>query len=196
MVPSADNGSYPRLGYAGTTIPESWLEVKESTIPQAGLGVFAARDIPKGTVLGLYEGKQYRTLKGIGKKDKSAKPPQDSDYVFEVPDNTTKKYRYFIDALDQNKSNWTRWINTTKIESCNVSVVHHCAPGTFSPRSVIFITGRELKTNEELFFDYGDFYSPLVKILGTRKQQIARLKRKKYHTKEQREFLMNMLNES
>lgn len=40
---------------------KDWLEIKESKIPGAGLGVFALREFKKGEVIGMYSGSRVHT---------------------------------------------------------------------------------------------------------------------------------------
>ena len=54
----------------------AFLEVKTSTIPDAGLGVFALRDIKKGERLGEYTGRRI--------DEKTFQRMQNTQYVFEV----------------------------------------------------------------------------------------------------------------
>lgn len=79
---------------------EKYIIIQTSTIPGAGLGAFAIRNIPKGTYLGVYRGEKLTT------SEYAERYPYDRGgvYVF-----STSKFH--LDARDESKSNWLRYIN-------------------------------------------------------------------------------------
>lgn len=133
-----------------------FLEIKYSNIKEAGLGIFAKKNIPKGKFLGNYVGE----LK-----------PSDSffnwnPYIFETI-ISNKKYK--IDANDITKSNWTRFINCSynnKVE--NVMTISTRDKNVYVRQSdkkeivldgyVLFYSKRDINIGEELLFNYGTPY--------------------------------------
>ena len=61
MIPVADkiNKDSGSVDYSHSTLPDG-LKIKKSTIPEAGLGVFATQSFNIGTRFGPYEGKKVR----------------------------------------------------------------------------------------------------------------------------------------
>lgn len=109
----------------------------------AGLGLFAGEDIPKGTCIIEYKGRQ---IKGQEEYTSTSK------YLFGVNDRMT------IDGRD--RSNTARYIN----HSCRAN----CEPETYKRRVFIFAK-RNIKTGEELTYDYGkEYWDDHIKPLGCR----------------------------
>ena len=132
-------------------IPE-FLSIKYSKMPNAGLGIFANMDIPKGTFLGNYHGEMFYN---------KANCP-DNNYLFSTPN-------FLIDGADVNKSNFSRFMNccyNNDVE--NVLVTNYTNPGkscVFTKTNgekvdinnyVFFYAKRNIVKNEELLFDYGE----------------------------------------
>ena len=80
LFPLADAKCEPSENRSLASLPDG-LEVKESCIPNAGLGVFAKRVFMSGTRFGPYEGKKIRP--DIPKAD------MDTSYMWEA------RYRFF-----------------------------------------------------------------------------------------------------
>lgn len=77
------------------------LKVAQSTVPGAGLGLFAARSMPKGTVLGTYPG----AVLPLGQHSASAKVrdcPGCASYIWRFTDN-----QYVIDPTDHGDGSLT-----------------------------------------------------------------------------------------
>ena len=138
----------------------SFLELNYSSIKNAGLGVFARENIPKGKFLGNYVGE-------IIDKDNSEK----NDYEFETIINDEKK---LIDGKDLCKSNWTRFMNSSldndKIENivairCNNKDNYIKSNGEIICLNgyIIFYAKRDIKVREELLFSYGENYNNVLK---------------------------------
>jgi hypothetical protein len=97
------------------------VDVRNSTIPGAGRGVFATVDIPSGTDLGWYRGEALTD-------EEFANEGRDTDYTLAVyrkdwaPETFADK-RIMIDG--RNKGNWTALINapkgTTRAANCYFS---------------------------------------------------------------------------
>lgn len=135
-------------------IPD-FLSIKYSKIPNAGLGLFANKDIPKGTFLGNYHGEMF-----YNKAEKANCP--DNHYFFSTPN-------FLIDGSDVTKSNFSRFMNccyNNDVE--NVLVINYKNPGkscVFTKTNgekvdinnyVFFYAKRNIVKNEELLFDYGE----------------------------------------
>ena len=116
---------------------EDFLEVKASSI--SGLGVFALKDIEKGAMVGEYKG-ELLTLKQFEERY----PTDDSKYVLDIGDG------FLIDARNPDKSNFARYINSTRgtRKRSNVQFVNK---GLIVALKKIFI-------NEELLASYGKKY--------------------------------------
>lgn len=112
---------------------EMWCEVRTSTIPKAGKGVFTKRAFKKGAKLGVYVGKVVNF-----KEDAS----RDGDYSMEVQDGLV-----VVDAADC--GNWTRFINDGRSKKKNN--VKFTKTGTV-------VSLRNIEEGEELFACYGPSY--------------------------------------
>ena len=114
-----------------------FVEVRSSPID--GLGVFARRIIAKGTLLGMYEG-EVLSAEEFAKRY----PLDDSKYVLDIGGNT------FIDAVDPQKSNFSRYINSPR--------------GTRKKPNVSFVDNgkilslKKIEKDEEILVSYGSTY--------------------------------------
>ena len=111
---------------------QKWLRVAKSSVPGAGRGVFARKDIPGGTRVAEYTGKVCR--------DAEYAQEDEGDYVVLFAIGRGR-------VLDPRKGNASvaRWIN------------HSCDPNCAATREGdrIFIgTLRPLRAGEELFYNY------------------------------------------
>ena len=83
MIPYADkNKNSDSQDNSHSSLPDG-LEIKESEIPQAGLGVFASKEFDIGVRFGPYQGKKVRP--DIPRKS------IDTSYMWEVRDHTCYK---------------------------------------------------------------------------------------------------------
>jgi SET domain-containing protein len=105
------------------------LSVKRSS---AGLGLFAAKDIPKGTCVIEYVGRV------ISKEEEYTSR---SRYLFEVNKNKT------LDGTT--RGNTARYINHSCRPNCETTI--------YKGRVFIFTT-RKIRKGEELAYDYGKEY--------------------------------------
>jgi hypothetical protein len=134
------------------------LEVKESTIADAGMGLFATADMEKGEALDVYHA-AYSSVEPPRNKDKRT-------YLLHFED-------YWIDGVAA-QSSLVRYANTC--DSPNAAIVRisdvHWAKGdkkleaamTFDVRGLHFnlpvaVTTRAIAKGEEIFLNYGDSYS-------------------------------------
>lgn len=120
-----------------------YIYLDKSDIPNAGMGVRAAKFIPKGTILGKYNGRRLTRREYLKLRNK--------DYVFEVSGYP----RIYIDASNIKYSNWTRYINgaRTKRQKKLINIE------TFEKRKNIYFEAIvDIEPDEELIFDYGRHY--------------------------------------
>ena len=120
------------------------LMVRKSTIPKAGKGLFARKDIPKGTKLGYYAGvylteEQYNKLRN-------------QDYVWYVKENL------YVDAYPCKKA-LLRFINSfqSSKQRRKMKKQFNVEPYTYGGK-LWYRTIKNVKAGEELFIDYGDDY--------------------------------------
>jgi hypothetical protein len=123
------------------------LKIAPSTIPNAGMGVFAVDRIPKGAK-GKYKGKMMSVEKG---------DPFYSWVIYEYDKNTGvplpgNKELYLLDAHYPSNSNWTRYVN------CGIKNKFNNIDVEQSFDQIYYFTKREIKPGEELFVDYGPEY--------------------------------------
>lgn len=107
------------------------MEIKQSTVPDAGRGVFTKAFIPKDTFIGWYRGKVIDINK-----------VKDSDYILTIADGTSicaKQSNHFGGIINCHTGTGfppnVRYTDTGKLE-----------------------TLRDIQPNEELFSDYGRNY--------------------------------------
>uniref|UniRef100_A0A1I7ZXR5 SET domain-containing protein n=1 Tax=Steinernema glaseri TaxID=37863 RepID=A0A1I7ZXR5_9BILA len=88
------------LTKADVSLPP-FLEIKESSIENAGKGVFSLMDIPVGTCFGPYKGEKKTE-------------PNKKGYIWEI--RKEGKPSFYRDGQDPSKSNWMRYINSARHE--------------------------------------------------------------------------------
>ncbi|XP_028391540.1 zinc finger protein 124-like [Dendronephthya gigantea] len=127
-----------RLSKADVLVPPGLL-IKNSTIPNAGHGVFANCEIPKHEFFGPYLGKI------IDAKD--AKNYKQSHYVWEVKDDFGKLV-HLVDGSDASQSNWLRFVNFgRKVNEQNVRPVQY-------ENNIYYMVTRDIFPNEELLLHH------------------------------------------
>lgn len=123
------------------------LEIKKSTIPKSGMGVYARENIPKGW-RAQYVGEP---TKGDGCNPYYSFTVQPFKKSDGEPNYEREPYMY-LDGTLEKKSNWTRTINCKKVEEEN----------NFEPQQLYDQIWCEAKRNiregEELFLWYGEDY--------------------------------------
>lgn len=128
----------------------AFLKVRDSTIPNAGKGMFAARKLPAGKRLGEYKGKRipFHWANAPGTDSSyymyASEEPQDAGVV--------------IDGRALN--NPMRWANHAPEPLANAQ-----AELEESGR-IYFRTTRPVKSGEEIFINYGEDYWPSDKEEG------------------------------
>lgn len=157
------------------TIDALDVEAKESQVKGAGLGLYATKNMPEGTILGTYPGVVRPTNKYMQKYESA---PDAGVYAWRFTDNAS-----FIDPTDRNGSlsnyclggtgdfpfsyflheNILKWkvptllsrINEPPIGGggCNVR-----SEENLKTREVVFSLSRDVYAGQELFMDYGLSY--------------------------------------
>ena len=117
--------------------------MRESSIPGAGLGVFAWRDLEADLVLGDYVGEEC---------DEDA----DGDYVLYVSgyNSKGKEVEMCVDAENKETSNWSRYINSVRAGDGRVKNAKFFIRGS----GISVKTIRPIKRGEEVLVDYGPEY--------------------------------------
>jgi hypothetical protein len=131
-------------------LPESSFLVQESTIPNAGMGLFATSFIPENTYLFDYEGEILT----------------EDEYFYRYPDGTGRYVAQidqgfygepiYIDGIDPSKSNLARYINS--LDGDDANLVWRKQRFGKQGGSMHFYAIRDLMEGEEAFFDYGNNY--------------------------------------
>ncbi|KAJ2852146.1 hypothetical protein IWW36_000526 [Coemansia brasiliensis] len=142
-----------------TSIPTSWrdiVEVKPSTIPNAGNGLFAVRDLPGGIPLGFYFGvpmteDEFDSLK----ENKGLSSHYSIMYRKTVLDATDSDGMPFTDPSGPlycpfHFMNEARECDG-KADRCNIAFLEGV-----KVNQIICLTTRNIKSGEELFVSYGD----------------------------------------
>ena len=111
--------------------------VKQSSIPGAGKGVFAATDIKKGQQITQYKGKLVtkQLSQKIGDKHRKTKEV----WLFQLND--------YYDIDGSRGGNEARFINHSHNPNCE--------PVNYDDEEVWIEALRNIKKGEELFYDYG-----------------------------------------
>lgn len=158
-------------------VPESSVQVKESLVPGAGLGLFLAQDLPQGTVLGEYPG-VVLPLAQHAASTKMQQAPQSEAYIWRFSDN-----QFVIDPTDGNGilqpecrgGNPSTPLSvplfatllsflTVPTALCRINEppkgrgVNVITEEDRESRTVTFKLERDCYANEELFIDYGLSY--------------------------------------
>jgi len=155
---------------------QNMLIVKGSTVPEAGLGLFAGAYMPEGTVLGHYPG-VVRPLLAYS-QSKLLNYPYSNTYIWRFTDNAfvvdpTNSFGMLDDVCAGGSDDWIgsyALLNacsgflgvTTKLarinepplgKDCNVR-----AEENLETREVVFSLSRDVYASEELYLDYGLTY--------------------------------------
>jgi len=121
-----------------TIFDEENFEIKTSTIPEIGFGLFSKKRMNIGDTIGFYKGRI------LSDKEVEEEPYISSLYLLWV----CKDHWIYGEGED---SNYTRYINHSN--NPNVELVT-----SFRWKTARFSTLRRIRIGEELFFDYGDDY--------------------------------------
>jgi hypothetical protein len=122
------------------------LRIAPSTIKDAGMGVYAIDEIPKGAK-GVYRGVKKSLIKGN---------VYYSWIIYEYDTITgeaiTNKELFLLDASNKNNSNWTRYVN------CGLRKRYNNMDSIQSFEKIYYFATKKIKPGQELFIDYGRGY--------------------------------------
>jgi len=138
------------------------VDVQKSLVPGAGLGAFAVKTIPKGTVVGEYPGKLISAEDAISsKKDEKAKE-RSKRYMWGISDTLVLDPTNDEGTLDLEISylGGLVKISTTMARINEPPVGKDCnVYPKVRNEKVEIVTERDIFVNEELYIDYGsNFY--------------------------------------
>lgn len=160
-----------RCNEESEALPDSFFEVRESTVPNAGMGLFAAETIPPNTYLFAYEGERLPNEDAYFARY----PDGQGRYVAVVdeqlplmplvsliPSSSETKdilkrlsEPTYIDGIDPSKSNLARYINS---DSANPNIRWTKQRFGKQAGNMFFYTVDTVDVDDELFFDYGSNY--------------------------------------
>ncbi|XP_071148205.1 histone-lysine N-methyltransferase PRDM9-like [Mytilus edulis] len=143
---------------AVNTLPDG-LSVKESRIPNAGLGVFADKTFQSRCKFGPYQGEITRDAEIAHYTGYAWQIYLDGDPI------------HFIDALDRSKSNWMRYVNCARNED-EQNLIAYQYKGDIYYRSF-----KDIEPGNELLVWYGQDYG---KDLGIERLDITSILKPKY----------------
>ena len=156
-------------------VDPSWLAVRPSSVPGAGLGLFATTSLPKNTILGTYPGVVLPLQQNLAKLQAY---PLCEGYIWRFSDN-----QKIIDPTDARgelqitchggnpMTPLSCWLFSTILPFINVPTtlcrineppknkdVNVVTTEDLSERTVTFSLERDVYEGEELFIDYGVSY--------------------------------------
>jgi len=141
----------PIKGDAANTLP-NFLQLKHSSIPDAGFGIFTQILIPAGSAFGPYEGVL------LDWDDAKA----DSDYSWELIARTGEEH-LTVDASDKTHSNFLRWINCARYKEEQNMVCFQFEQCLF------YVVVRPVHPGEELLIWYGASYARRLGIVNLKR---------------------------
>jgi SET domain-containing protein len=125
-------------------VESNLIELRKSTIPGAGTGVFCKQAIPSGTDLGYYRGEEITP----DEHDRRHSKKGYGEYVLMVTDMDDDKKQVYIDGKTHN--NWISRVNAPKGTGKKPNIYWDAYGHVFSSRNI--------KAGEELFANYGAAY--------------------------------------
>jgi len=120
------------------------VEIKESSIPNAGLGLFAKYDIPKDTIIDAYIGREM-TAEQCYELDKHKEM-----YIMTINDNL------FIDGGTE--KNFISYTNDARGIVRTPGVRNNCRFELTDDNKMVLVASKKIKAGSELFVFYGDCY--------------------------------------
>ncbi|KAL7062016.1 hypothetical protein AAHC03_02052 [Spirometra sp. Aus1] len=103
--------SLDRTVHAKKTAPEEYVFVGRSSIRSAGLGVWAEKEIPLGTIFGPYGG-EVVYLDALSPEDLEKRSRR--GYAWLVRENLLGTKSHLVDATNPVSSNWLRFVNCAR----------------------------------------------------------------------------------
>ncbi|XP_071153750.1 histone-lysine N-methyltransferase PRDM7-like [Mytilus edulis] len=118
------------------------FSIRQSTISNSGLGVFAETTIPKDTRLGPYDGVLYKTQL----------PDISWAYTWSVKYESGERIKHYVDASPKTHSSWIRYVNCANtVEEENLYLLQY-------NYEIYYVTYECVKPGTELLVWYGDSY--------------------------------------
>lgn len=148
-------------------LPSSSFKVQQSTIPNAGMGLFAGTNLAKSTYLFDYEGEV------LNEENYFARYPRgDGRYVAQVDTgffSLLGSQPVYIDGIDPEKSNVARYMNSASGGKANV----YWKKQKFGAQAgaMHFYSSREIQKGDELIFDYGDSYWQVADQIDSKQEE-------------------------
>jgi hypothetical protein len=136
-------------------IEKDYVEMKKSSIPGAGIGVFAKKDIQAGEDLGFYRG-EWLGLDDYSNGDRNF------TYTLKLSIDGNDIY---IDA-EKNAYNWTSRVNAPKGTGMKSNIYWDSEGRTYAKRNI--------KAGEELLIGYGSRYWNGIKYNNTLKKKSSK----------------------
>lgn len=140
------------------------LRLAKSSVPEAGLGIFAEQDFPKDHDFGPYKGRWLTPEEYENSSKQLLYVWEVNDYVGNPnrPNGTkldTSAVLGYWDGGPKRESNYMRYINhpRNKREENTIPVQ--------KKDKIHYVSTRPIKANEELFINYGPMYSKYL--IGT-----------------------------
>lgn len=125
------------------------VEVRQSTIPEAGNGLFAREPVRAGTTIGQYTGEVIDRSEAMARSEEGA---ERSHFLFDLGNGKYLDGKAFTNEM--------RWANHKPFDLANALVVKAKPlkrPRGGGPR--IFLKAKEdIRTGQEIFFDYGPLF--------------------------------------
>jgi SET domain-containing protein len=133
---------WPNIGNSWGMVSKTQLQVKRSTLPGAGKGLFSKTFIPKGTLIAEYTGRvsTWNELKQL----------PDNAYLFYVTRN------HVIDAKPYKKS-LARFANDARGMNRTKGITNNCEYVTLQKR-VYIKSKKDIRPGEEILVGYGKEY--------------------------------------
>jgi hypothetical protein len=122
------------------------LRLAPSSIQNAGMGVYAIDEIPKGAK-GVYIGVKKSMTRGNAFYSWII-----YEYDTVTGNATTTKELYLIDASNKKMSNWTRYVN------CGMKKKDNNMDSIQSFDKIYYFATKRIPPGHELFIDYGTGY--------------------------------------
>lgn len=132
-------------------IIEDGLRVKQSTLPNVGMGLFAMRDFSSGSIICEYIGEYIDT------KELERRYGNDVGQYAIVVANDSRENPIYIDARETNKG-YGRFINHVSMSEANAEFVSYPKRSGEKYDRVMVEAVRTIKAGEEIFVDYGNEY--------------------------------------
>ncbi|KAH9500327.1 Histone-lysine N-methyltransferase prdm9 [Bulinus truncatus] len=153
----ADCKMYQEKSYCWKTLPDGLL-IKQSSIPNAGLGVFTTKFFPVRSRFGPY----------VGTIEKNELEAHESGYSWQVYKDGRPSH--FVNASNTSSSNWMRFVNCARCED------EQCVTAYQHKGQIYYRAHKDIQPGTEILVYYGDSYA---KDLGIQLQVVGLLKKAK-----------------